>query len=63
MVSKEEELSKLIEKVELIKEDGLITLVDEIATKYDEFHSIILKSKYLEELTEDKIYETYKGAI
>jgi hypothetical protein len=58
-----EKLADIMIKVESISKDGLIDLIDGINSAYEEFEKVIESLKYLEDITEDKIYQEYRSAI
>jgi hypothetical protein len=58
-----ENLCKIMTQVESISKDGLIDLIDRINSQYDGFEKILVKSEYLEDISEDLIYQAYKSAI
>lgn len=54
-----EQLSKHVEKVDNINNEGQIIQVDEANNLYDHFDKILTNSQYLQNVSEDVIYGAY----
>jgi hypothetical protein len=49
--------------VEDIKYKGLIEILDDANTHFDEYEQVLIRTSYLQNLTEDIIYQTLGHAI
>ena len=49
--------------VEQLVDEGRVIELHEVNLKYEQYKDIVEKSQYLEDISEDKIYDVYREAI